>query len=37
MNTISNVSQAHLDDVPEADLGGTGELIAALDDLDVSV
>ncbi|XP_033633202.1 catenin alpha-2-like isoform X2 [Asterias rubens] len=34
MNTISNVSQAHLDDVPEADLGGTGELIAALDDLD---
>ncbi|XP_038071115.1 catenin alpha-2-like [Patiria miniata] len=35
MNTISSVSQARSDQPPlHADVGGTGELIAALDDLD---
>ena len=37
MNTISHVSQATGDSAPDGNIEGTGELIAALDELDVSV
>ena len=37
MNTISNVSQATGESAPNVTIEGTGELIAALDELDVSI